>query len=179
MRHILQPNSQYTRAGRISRLARLALGESRGSALLELALVVPVFTLLMAGGAAFGRMEYYSIETSNAARAGVAYAAQGTAFSTDNSAIQAAAQNDAPDLTSVATLTVTSNTVCQCDDAGVFTTIGTTASACASAASSCLSPSRVINYVQVNTSAPLSTIFKFPGLASSITLQGQAIMRIK
>lgn len=181
MSHIFQQNSQRTRASRISSLVLfLVSGESRGGALLELALVLPLFSLLIVGAAEFGRMEYFSIEVANAARAGAFYAAQGTAFAADSnlSAIQASARNDAPNLTSVATLTVTSNTVCQCDDAGVFTPTGTTES-CAAAASSCLSPGRVIGYVQVNTSAPVSTIFSLPGLPSSITVQGQATMRIK
>jgi hypothetical protein len=125
-------------------------------------------------------MEYFSIEATNAARAGAAYAAQGTAFAatTNLAAIQTAAENDAPDLTSVSTLTVTSSTACQCDNAGVFTPTGTTES-CTVAASTCLSPGRVITYVQVNTSAPVSTIWSWPGFPSSITVLGQAIMRIK
>lgn len=179
MSHIFQKNSQRTRAGRISRLVlRLVLGESRGSALVELALVLPLFLLLVVGAGEFGRMEYFSIEAANAARAGASYAAQGTAFAANSnlSAIQAAADNDAPNLTGVTTLTVTSNTVCQCDNAGVFTTVGTTAAACGSP--SCPS-GRVINYVQVNTSAPVSSIFSLRGFPSSITVQGQAIMRIK
>ena len=180
MSSIHRQNSGSTQTGRIRNLLlRLVLGESRGSALVELAVVSPIFILLMVGAADLGRVEYFSIEASNSARAGVAYAAQGSTFSTNTSAIQTAAKNDAPNLTSVTTLTVTSNPVCQCDNAGVFTTIGSTASACASAAASCSSPSRVINYVQVNSSAPVSTIFTYPGLPSSITVQGHAIMRIQ
>lgn len=180
MNHICRQNSQETRAGRIrSFVLNQVLGESRGGALVELAIVSPIFILLLTGAADFGRVEFFSIEASNAARAGVSYAVQSTESSTDDDKIQTAAQNDAPDLTSVTTLTVTSNTVCQCDNAGVYTTIGTTASACASAAALCLSPGRVINYVQVNTSAPVSTVFKYPGLPSSLTVHGQANMRIK
>jgi Flp pilus assembly protein TadG len=177
MSHIFQKNSQRTRAGRISNLVlRLVSGESYGGALLELALVLPIFSLLIVGAAEFGRVEYFSIEAANAARTGVAYAAQGTAFENNTSAIQTAADNDAPNLANVATLTVTSNTVCQCDNAGVFTPAGTTES-CTAAASSCTGS--VISYVQVNTSAPVSTILRWPGFPSSITVQGQAIMRIK
>lgn len=169
MRHIFQQISQ-----------RAPWKENRGSALLELALVLPIFVLAIVGSAEFGRFEYYSIEATNAARAGAAYAAQGTAFAaTSNlSAIQTAAKNDAPDLTSVATMTVTSSTACQCDTSGVFTPTGTTESA-TTAASTCTSPGKIISYVQVNTSAPLSTILSWPGFPSSITLQGQAVMRIK
>ena len=181
MSKIQWQDSRCTRTGRIisGLVLRLLTGESRGSALVELAVVAPIFILLMVGAADFGRVEYFSLEASNSARAGVAYAAQGSTFATNSSAIQTAARNDAPNLTNVATLTVTSNPVCQCNNAGVFTTIGTTASACASATASCVSPSRVINYVQVHSSAPVSTIFTYPGFPSSFTVQGQATMRIQ
>ncbi len=173
-------NSKLARAyRRCAHMLRFVLGEDRGSALIELSLVMPLFVLLTLGWVDFARMAYFSIEASNAARAGVAYATQGTAFASNTSGIQAAADNDAPNLTSAATLAVTSNTVCQCDNAGTFTTIGTTASACAAASSSCLSPSRVISYVQVNTSAQVSTICAYPGVPSVLTVRGQAIMRVK
>jgi Flp pilus assembly protein TadG len=179
MSNIFQQISQRARATRIQGLVHQVFGETRGSALIELAVISSVFILLIAGAADFGRVEYYSIEASNAARAGVAYAAQGISYSTNTSAIQTAAKNDAPNLTNVATMTVSSNLICQCDNSGVFTTIGTTASACAAASASCLSPSRVINYVQVNTSAPVSTIFTYPAIPSSITVKGQATMRVQ
>jgi Flp pilus assembly protein TadG len=175
-----ESNSKLARAcRRCAHMLRFVPGEDRGSALIELTLVMPVFALLTVGWVDFARTAYFSIEASNAARAGVAYAAQGTTFATNTSGIQAAADNDAPNLTSVATLAVTSNSVCQCDNAGTFTTIGTTTSACASASSSCLSPSRVISYVQVNTSAQVSSIFANRGAPAAYTVRGQAIMRIK
>ena len=160
-------------------MLRAVLRDKRGSALVELGVVMPILLLLLVGAAEFGRLAYFSIEASNAARAGAAYGAQSTANSINTTGIQTAASNDAPNLTRVATLTATSNPVCQCDNAGVFSTIGTTTSACASAAASCASPKRVINYVQVNTSAPVSTILRYPGMSTSFTLQGKAIMRIQ
>jgi Flp pilus assembly protein TadG len=175
MKSIKQSNSPNTRASRGNgNMLRAAFADNLGGALVEMAMVMPIFALLLVGVAEFGRMEYFSIEVSNAARAGVAYAAQSTATaaSSNNAAIETAAQNDAQNLTSITTLTVTPSTVCQCDNAGTFTNMATCASACAS-------PGNVITYAQVNTSATVSTLLAIHGLPSSYTLQGQAIMRIK
>lgn len=173
MKIIRQSISRTTRAARISGLVlRAALGDNRGGALVELAVVAPVFILLLLGATEFGRMAFLSIEVSNAALAGVTYAAQSTAASINTSGIQTAARNDAPNVTGIATLTVTPTTVCQCDNAGTFTSM-------ASCAAPCSSPSRIITYARVNTSAQVATTVTCPGLPTSYTLQGQAIMRIK
>jgi hypothetical protein len=42
---------------------------------------------------------------------------------------------------------------------------------------SCPSPSRIVLYVQVTTTAPVNTIFHFPGIPSTVTLRGFATMR--
>ncbi len=180
MRGIHERNSQDAVARRIcGHTLRIVLCDSRGGALVELALVAPILIALALGAADFGRLAYFSIEASNAARAGAAYAAQSTATSIDTSGIRTAAAHDAPNLTGIATLTVTSNPVCQCANGTSFSTVGTTTAACAAAILNCASPHRVINYVQVNTSAPVATMFRYPGIPTSITLRGQAIMRIK
>jgi Flp pilus assembly protein TadG len=44
--------------------------------MIEFALIMPMFTLLLAGAADFARFAYASIEVSNAARAGVQYGMQ-------------------------------------------------------------------------------------------------------
>ena len=119
-------------------------------------------------------MAYFAIEVSNAAGAGVAYGAQSTATSTQTTAIQTAAANDAPNLTKIGTLTVTSAIACQCANGTSFTSIS-----CGTANTTCVSPSRTIKYVQVNTSAPVNSMFKYPGLPTIYTLQGQAVMRIE
>jgi hypothetical protein len=85
-----------------------------------------------------------------------------------------AATNDAPEVSS---LTATTSQSCACEtSAGVMgasvdcTTIST-------AAGSCPSPSRIVLYVQVTTSAPVNTIFHFPGIPNTVTLRGFASMR--
>ena len=151
-------------------LRRLGLSGDYGGALVELALMIPIFILLLVGGAEFGRLEYFSVEVADAARAGAVYGAQSAATASNTSEIQSEAANDAPDLAIIATLTVTPTTVCDCSNGTSITCANTTA---------CVRPARVVKYVQVNTSAPVNTILHYPGLPSTYTLQGQAIMRIE
>src|SRR5437868_14236831 len=92
----------------------------KGQAFVELALVLPIFILLLVGIAEVGRLAYASIEVSNAARAGVAYAAQSHTTAQDSANIQLAATQDAPDVSS---LTATTRQSCACEtSAGVMGT---------------------------------------------------------
>jgi Flp pilus assembly protein TadG len=152
-------------------------GEDIGQAFVELALVLPIFILLMVGAAEIGRLAYASIEVNNAARAGVAYGAQTSATAKDTDNIKSAATQEAPDIHGLAASGgVTAVRSCFCESApGVMTsadctTIDTT---------SCASPSRIVQYVQVNTSAAVDTAFHFPGIPSSITMRGKALMRVE
>jgi Flp pilus assembly protein TadG len=149
-----------------------ALADNFGGALVDLAVILPIFPLLLIGVVEFGRLAYFSIEVSNAARAGAAYAAQSAATSAYTSGIQTAARNDAPNLTKITTLAVTPTTVCQCDNGGTFATM-------TSCGATCTSPARVITYAKVSTSAQVNALFTVQGLPGSYTLQGQAILRIK
>ena len=57
-------------------MLRRNLREETGQALVELALVVPLFTVILFGAVEYGRLAYDAIEVTNAARAGAAYGAQ-------------------------------------------------------------------------------------------------------
>jgi Flp pilus assembly protein TadG len=155
---------------------RLDPREDKGQAFVELALILPVFFLLVLGVAEVGRLAYAAIEVNNAARAGVAYAAQNHTTASDTSStggIVLAAQTEAPDIT---TLTATAALSCSCE-----TSTGTlpAPSSCTGVTlTSCASPSRIVEFVQVNTTAPVNTLFHFPGIPNSVTFQGQATMRV-
>src|SRR6202030_1537506 len=69
--------------------------KEKGQALLELALLLPFLLLLTIVIIEVGRLAYYSIEVSGAARAGVQYATQSLAL-----AAAAAATPDATNITS-------------------------------------------------------------------------------
>jgi len=168
------------------------LRNDRGSAFVELALVLPLLTLVLIGAAELGRMAYFAIEVSDAARAGVAYGAQSTSTAPDATNITIAAKAAAPDLPS--TLLVTTNDPCVCETLTTstgtvvttpipLTNCGATPAPNPPVSSYCSSPTAgttniIVNYVQVSTSATISTMFNYPGIPNSFTLKGFAKMRV-
>ncbi len=136
-----------------------------GSTFVELALTLPIFVLLLVGAAEFARLAYAGIEISNAARAGVAYGAQSHTTASDTPGMRTAARNDASDVTG---LRARPTHFCLCSD--------NSASSCAP--TDC-SGSRIIEYVQVDTSATVDPLFYYPGLPRSFTLRGHAVMRVQ
>lgn len=153
---------------------RRSLAPDRGQALVEVALVIPIFTLLLVGIVEVGRLAYAAIEVNNAARAGAAYASQTHTTAADSANIQLAATQDAPDVTS---LTATPSYSCTCES-----TTGTMTSQDAGCTktnlTNCASPSRIVLFVTVNTTAPINTAFHFPGIPTTVTMYGQATMRV-
>ncbi len=155
---------------------RQTLNRNSGQAFVELALVLPVLVLMLVGAVEVGRLAYASVEVSNAARAGVAYGAQTATTAADLTNIRLAATQDAPDLT---ILTTTASKACSCESsAGVITAFASCDSATTNL-TTCPSPSHILQYVQVQTSAAVPTLFHFPGIPSTITLGGYAIMRVQ
>ena len=162
------------------------LRNESGSAFVELALVLPLLLLLLIGAVELGRVAYASIEVSNAARAAVAYGSQNPGTAGDNAGMTAAASADAADLTNMgATLNTTANDACVCN-----TGTGTPSVSCSNMVQQCCPPGETAHctagyytgtgvvYVQATTTATLSTIFNYPGLPNSFTLNGFAQMRV-
>ena len=150
-------------------LSRAGMGEDRGQSLVELALMFPIFILLLVGAAEFGRLAYAAIEVSNAARAGASYGSLTHITASDYTNIELAATKDAANLTGV---TATAVDFCQCSS-------GAATPDCTKALTPCPSPARIIEYVQVNTTATVGPLFHYPGLPHTFTLTGQAIMRVE
>ena len=145
-----------------------------GQALLELALVMPFLLLLLIGGLEFGKIAFGSIEVANAAAAGALYGAQNHATASDTAGIRQAAQNDAANLNLARPiLTVTPTTSCACQTGTIPTVIS-----CAST-TGCVTPSRVIQWVSVDTTATVDPLFHYPGFPNTVTLQGHATMRVQ
>jgi Flp pilus assembly protein TadG len=157
-------------------MVRRDLCEDKGQAFVELALVLPIFILLLVGAVEVGRLAYASIEVSNAARAGVAYAARNHTTAKDSPNIQLAASMDAPNIT---TLTATPTYSCSCESSTGVMGASVDCDGISTAADSCPSPSRIVAYVKVTTSAPVNTAFHFPGIPDSVTLRGFATMRVE
>jgi Flp pilus assembly protein TadG len=147
--------------------ARSARGEE-GQSLVELALVLPLFLLILLGSAEFARFAWAAVLTSNAARAGAAWGAVGPANAGDaTGGIEAAAAADSVNLTG---LTTTPGLTCVCSSGAAIQRCITTALGGATAISDCPSPATIINYVTVNTT---STVSMF---GHSFTATGQSTM---
>jgi Flp pilus assembly protein TadG len=139
-----------------------------GQSIIEMAFVLPLLLLLLLGTIELGRMAYFSIEVRNAALAGAEYGMQSTVNASNAAGIQTAAVNDGPNVPGLsATPAPTHSCVCS---------TGSTAPNCA--LSDCTG-SRLIEYVQVNTTATVTTLFHYPGVPSSFVLNGKAVMRVE
>ena len=145
-------------------------GES-GQALVEAAVVAPVFFLMLMGSAELARVAYMAIEVANAARAGAQYASQNAGTMEDNqnnnsssNGTLAAAQNDGYN---VSGLSVTATPGTTCSD-------GSSATTSTSALPSCATGAVALPYITVTASAQFSPIVHIPGLPSSFTLSSSA-----
>lgn len=132
--------------------------------LVEFAVVVPVVLLLLVGAVEIGRLAYLGMLVKNAAHAGVQYGAQNLATAADNTGMQNAAVNDGQNISG---LTATASHYCSCADGS--------SSTCA--AGDCSASHRLV-YVQVNTTGQFAPLLHWPGLPSSYTINGQAVMRV-
>jgi len=151
---------------RLSLWARVAaIRDETGSALVEVAIGVTICITMVLGAAELGRVAYAGIEVSDAARAGVQYGAQSRTNAADLANVTAAATQDAPD---VKGMTATASYFCVCSNGN--------SSTCA--VTDC-STSRIIEYVQVNTTATVDPQIYIPGLPKSYKLTGKAVMRVE
>ena len=139
------------------------LGNKVGVAILEFTIILPLLVGLLIPMVDFGQLAYFAIEVASAANAGAHYGAQSATTASDYSGMKTYASNDASNVPGWQTPTATS--FCQCSGSTV------------DCSSSC-SGARLITYVQVNTSATVTTLLPYPGIPSSFHLTGQAITRV-
>jgi Flp pilus assembly protein TadG len=154
----------------IMRVFRKALrfGEE-GSALVELAISLPLLTLMLLGAAEFARLAYASIEVTNAAHAAALYAASGQAGLSDSGGITNAANTDSSDLVGGNAISVTSvTTACTCAN----TTY--TPSSCSDNSTCNSNNTSMVTTVTVQTQSTFSPLIRIPGGALSFTLKGQS-----
>jgi Flp pilus assembly protein TadG len=138
----------------------------KGSALIETALIIPLFLLLFMGVADYGRVFYSADIVVHAAEAGAQYGAMNTTNAADNAGMQTAAVNSASSITG---LTATATSFCTCGAGGSAT----------SCSSTCVSYGTPAMYVQVKTQATFKTLASFPGLPHSIPLAATSTLRVQ
>ena len=146
-----------------------------GNALIELAVSLPLFAILILGAGEIANLAWASVDINNAARAGAAYGSISRANSANITNIGLAAQNEAPKFITDPLHQVTSTQVCSC--------IGASASSSPitcdqNALTSCPPPSTIQVAVQVNTQAAVSPLIHYPGLPGTYTVRAQATMRV-
>ena len=166
---------------------KFSFRDDRGAALVELALVTPLFFLLIMGSVELGRLAYYAIEVENAARAGASFGAVNIGNANLTTSVQQAAKNDAPDVSNL--IVVTQGSACVCETIATATNSPTfdpssgTDSCTSATITSCnvesaSSIQKVVEYVTVSTSANVDPLVHLPGLPSSYSLTGYSALRI-
>jgi Flp pilus assembly protein TadG len=144
-------------------------GPADGQSILELALVLPILLLLLVGAIEVGRFAYYSILVGNAARAGAQYGAQNLATAADKNGIQTAALNDGQNVTGLTVPTATIQPLCGCNGTSLST---------ACPATGCTKPDHPLVYIQVTASGTFNSLFKYPGVPTSVTVNSTEKMRV-
>ena len=139
------------------------LNAASGSALVELALLLPVLILLFMGIVDYALMIQNAMRITEAASAGAAYGAM-PGNQKDFTGMQNAAKNAAA---GVSGFSVTAVDVFTCTPGG----------AAVSGSSACSGYGTPIEYVQVQTSATVPPLMAFTGI-SSLTLKGKALFRV-
>jgi len=153
----------------------------RGAVLVELAYLLPVFTLLFVGVFDVGRGYYFALEVSNAASAGAQYGYQSSATAVDTTGIQNAALKDGAD---IGTASGGSCSVSACWNSGYpksswgcMCSDGTQKSTSCASPPTCSSGTRQVNYVDVQTQATYKPMISWPGIPSSgVTLSGETLL---
>ena len=150
----------------------------RGVSTVEMALMLPFLLLLLIGVVDFAQLFRLAIEVSSAARAGAQYGYQNSATQTDTAGMIAAAEDEAADVTTWGANAASYG--CMCSDgteqSQVSSSTSGSTSQCATPPNSCTSKgAQLVNYVQVQTQATYAPLFPWPGVPSSITLNGNAV----
>lgn len=162
------------------RLSR-AWRNQTGTALIETALALPLFCLMLLGAAEFGRLAFASIEVSNAARAAADYggSAHGAASdwtlsgSTYSGGVVSAATNDAAELSG---LTVTGISLsCSCAPSSSVTSPTQPKNNSCTDNQTCKGQNvSVVETITVSTQANYDPLIHYPGGPSTLTLTAHA-----
>lgn len=177
----MKPISEDT-AKAVGKLGAGVRRQSRdsGQSMLELALMLPFLALLLLGIVEMGRAIYYTIAVNNAATAGAEYGSQSsTKTAGDYTGMQNSATMDA----NFSAMSATGTRGCTCDNGNGNSCVYPvpSPSTCDPNSGNYVSCTggTVVECVQVTTTANFSPLFSYPGLPSSFTANGKAVMRVR
>lgn len=144
----------------------------RGSALVELAIALPLLVIILVATIDFARVFYLGMELTNAARAGAQWGAHSVANSGSNANMQTTAQN----AISTSGIAATASRTCQCaDNLGNFSAT-TPANTCTG---TCSGGGHLVVTVTVTTSKAFTRVIPgIPVLPTTLTLTRSATMRV-
>lgn len=144
----------------------------KGQSAVEFGLALFVLPLMLVVAADFGRVFFIDIAVNNAARAGAQYGSQTNTTAADSDGMVSEAQADGANIPNFGTPTASQ---CTCGIPNPPTN-----PPCSSISSTYCAhaPSKAV-FVTVNTSATYRTILTYPGVPSSMTLTGKAIMQVQ
>ena len=146
-----------------------------GQALVETALTMSLFVVMMLGAVELGRLAFAAIEVNNAAKAAAQYAAQNHATALDQAGMLQAAQNEyfSPAAVQLISPSGASGYACNCASTGSTascTNNSLTAPAC--------SGSYAEVTLTVKTQTSFDPLIHVPGLRGPFTLTGTAIQKV-
>ncbi len=173
------PNNQN-----MVRIEKSARSRERGTSLVEASMVALFILLpLLAGVINFGRAYFYGIEVENAAKAGAEYGIQNAGLTaTGITGMQTAAKNEAPEIATTCSGTPgacwasgypLATWGCECS--GTSTAGGGTNS-CGLLQTACTP--HLVYFVYVTTAATYTPYLNFLGLFPTMTLRGEAKVRL-
>jgi Flp pilus assembly protein TadG len=143
-------------------------GSDTGSALVELAVALPVLILIVFGTTDFARVFYTAMELTNAARAGAQFGATSVVRSGDTGGMQSAA-TAAINVTGV-TAVASRSCFCASNNGGSFPGAACTAT--------CGFGRHMVVSVTVTASKTFTTIAPIPGIPNSIALTRTATLPV-
>jgi Flp pilus assembly protein TadG len=140
------------------------LSSDSGNALVEFALILPIFTFIVLGVVNYSFRIQSGMQLAEAANAGAAFGSiPGNVANITG--MQNAAKAAAPD---IAGLTAIANQVWTCMPGGTQV----------ASSSTCSGYGTPIQYVEVTTSASVPALFSWPGLSSPLTLTQTVYFRV-
>ncbi len=140
--------------------------QSKGTAAVELALMIGILMLILMGTIDVARVFYSAVTVDDASRAGAQYGIRSNGFTSDISGMEGAAADNAQDL---GTVTTTPERYCRCE--GGSTDVNCVTGTC---------PEGVPQvYVRVETQRDFNTAFAYPGLPHVIPPSSATTFRVQ
>jgi Flp pilus assembly protein TadG len=137
----------------------------RGAAMVELALITAVLSMVILGAIDFGRIGHHAMALSNAARAGAIHGAQPGKY-TDFAGMQSAASTAAA--ADIGSITAAASLSCECQVGSGTPTVITCGSVCTGT---------LRRRVSVTASKTFSMISTVPGVRKTVNVSRTVVMR--